>query len=460
MLTFKEVLEDFATTLDALRDFITSIGPVVHTKHQETLEGVARALAPFVIATQLASGDFDLLELPEDMKDQFVQIRATLTRETLNMPPEKVAQFAENLRKLVPVRVVGGKIELDVSHLDAKRILTHHRAAKMAKQEVRLLHESLLMALISRSEWFIAQLVHLFFRKYSDAAGLADPFFSFEMLVSLNTIEDAREALIEHRVEALMRQSLEDWTRFFKEKLKLGMSYLESDTSRISEVFKRRNLIVHNGGKVSRRYLSEVEEHLRPGVNLGDAIEVSPTYLNASIDLIEEKFVLLGAEAWRKLGSAEAEDGRATLLISLALERLKEQRWTVAKAFSFFVMNDKNEPEASRLRSQINYWQSFKWSGEYESIRKEVEASDFSAKGLIFQVAHAAISDNYKKVFEMLPAILSSGELKNEDLQDWPLFQGVREQPEFAPFRLRPPGPPDEAGETQSGEKDDSPTVH
>ena len=82
------------------------------------------------------------------------------------------------------------------------------------------------MAIVSRTEWFVAQLVHLFFRKHPESAGTSEPFFSLESLVSIETIEDAREMLLDQRVEMLMRQSFDDWLRFFREKPKLGMSYL------------------------------------------------------------------------------------------------------------------------------------------------------------------------------------------------------------------------------------------
>jgi hypothetical protein len=124
------------------------------------------------------------------------------------------------------------------------------------------------MALTSRSEWLIAQLVHLFFDTYPSAAGMSEPFFSLDTLASVQTIEDARELLIDHKVESLMRQTFDEWLQFFKTKPGLGMSYIEPDRQRIAEIFKRRNVIVHNGGRVNRIYLQEVEEPLRTGLKL------------------------------------------------------------------------------------------------------------------------------------------------------------------------------------------------
>lgn len=121
-------------------------------------------------------------------------------------------------------------------------------------------------------------------------------------------------------------------------------------------------------------------------------------------------------------------------MLSLAVQRLGECRWLMAREFSFFVMNDKSQLESTRLSGQINYWQSFKWSGKYEEVRAEVEDSDLSAKKPLFQLAHAAIRDDFGEFFKMLPGVLESGELMKNDLMRWPLFQGIRQRPEFAPF--------------------------
>ena len=81
---------------------------------------------------------------------------------------------------------------------------------------------------------------------------MSEPFFSLEDLTALQTINDARSALIDTRVEALMRQSFEDWVKFFADKPKLSMGYLEPYRAQVIEIFKRRNLVVHNGARVTQ----------------------------------------------------------------------------------------------------------------------------------------------------------------------------------------------------------------
>jgi hypothetical protein len=214
----------------------------------------------------------------------------------------------------------------------------------------------------------------------------------------------------------------------FKDKPKLGLGYLESDAAQISEVFKRRNLIVHNGGKVSRRYLDEVEEEFHATAKLGERIEVDPEYLQKAIDVFEKSFILLCAELWKKL--LPSDETRA-LLNRLAMSHLIAGRWEMARGFSIFLMGDKNQSEYVRLCAEINYWQSFKWSGNYSEISGEVEKADFSAKGILFQLAKAAIVGNHTDFLKKLPKALDTGELSTESLKEWPLFQEVRKLPEI-----------------------------
>ncbi|MGB8540719.1 MAG: hypothetical protein WCD49_03685 [Candidatus Acidiferrales bacterium] len=433
MPEFKGVMEDFNTTLDALRDFVAYVGPVLTQRQEQTMNAAGKTAARFHVASLLTDeNDLETSDIEDGVKQSLIAARSILTGAMPGIPADKISEARNKIMGVVPVKIVDGKIQLDCNDPATPELIAHDKAIEKLRKEIRLLRESALMALTSRSEWFVAQLIHLYFDMHPEAAGMSEPFFSLDALTSLQTIDDARDVLIDHKVESIMRLSFEDWLLFFGEKLKLGLSYLQSDKSRLAEIFKRRNLIVHNGGRVSRKYLKEVDAALSAGLKPGDLVEIAPDYLNASIDLIEHQFILVGAELWKKLEPTDPT--RGSLLSSLAVQCLTEQRWMTARGFSYFGMNDKNQSEANRLYCQVNYWQSFKWSGQYDEIRDEVEKADFSAKGPLYQLAHAALTDDFECFFSLLPRVLDSGELLKAQLTSWPLFQGMRLDPRFAPF--------------------------
>jgi hypothetical protein len=463
VLTFESVIRDYFETLDATRDFLATVGPVVLKNHEQASSAAMEVLGPFHTAALMTREDIDTLPIPDEVKEIILKMQSLVRGAEADMAPDKFKEFAADLKKRVPLAIVGGKLELDLDLPVARQILQQERAVEIAAKQVRLLRESALMALVSRTEWFVAQLISLYLRKHPEASGATEPFFSLEMLASLGNVSDAREMLIEHRVEALMRQSFEEWLKFFREKPKLGMSYMDDLKESIVEIFKRRNLIVHNGGRISQRYISEVSDRVRKDLKLGDTIEITTDYLESATNVLEQGLLLLSAELWKKLDASN--EARATLLLEVSVARLAQRRWDVARGLSRFVMNDKNEPEATQLRAKINYWQSFKWPGEYDKIRNEVESSDFTAKGSLFQLAHDAIIDDFKGVFTKLPKLLESGELDRNSLETWPLFQAIRQRPEFNMYRepdrgdgpqvpgSEQPGTRNTAAETQDGKK-------
>jgi hypothetical protein len=434
VIEFKTVLTDFADTMEALREFIAGLGPVLLERRKIAMESFAPLMQRFSSAL-LLTGDVAYMEtIPEEHRAQWNDIIAQVTKLAEKNQPEIRIQFQESLKKIVPVKFTNGKVEVDWDVPEAAEVLPAKRELDSLKNVLRLLHESALMALASRSEWLVAQLLHLYFERFPNAAGGAEPFFSLDTLSALQSIDEARQVLIEHRVEALMRESFPEWMKFFRDRTKLGMGYMSDEVERIEEVFKRRNLVVHNGGRANRRYFKEVREPLRQGVKIGEVVDVGPSYLNSSINLLEHQLVLLTVELWKNLAPNDTD--RGGLLASLAVRCLELQRWTMARGFSFFGMNDKGLPEALRLSNQINYWQSFKWAGEYESVREEIEKADFSAKSPLYRLAHAAIKSDFETCFKLLSGVLERKELSKVDLQSWPIFQELRQQAEYSVYTL------------------------
>lgn len=427
--SLEQIISEFSEALDALRDFVSNVAPVVKEKEEGALKASSELIAPYQVARLLLSPDESLpLEFPEETRNQFDSIRKILTVNHLDLPADKKEELTTILKKLLPIKLVDGKLELDLDQQSFLRIMEKARATQKAEAQVRLLYESALLALTSRSEWFIAQLVHAFFAKFPDTIGPSEPVFSLKDLQEIGSIAEAKAALIETRVDSLMRGSFEDWVAFFKKNPKLGMSYLEGDEPRISEIYKRRNLIVHNGGRISRRYLDGVPTDYRESAKIGETIVVSPEYLQSSIDILEKQFILLGAELWKKL--EPKEEGRGNLLNNCTISHLNQKRWSIAEGLSYFSTNDKGLSEYSRMCGQINLWQSYKWSGRYDKIRNEVEGAELSAKKSVFKLCRLALMSDFDSFFELLPAVMSHGELSAESLASWPIFQEVRLRPE------------------------------
>jgi hypothetical protein len=398
----RDVINNFAESISALREFVSLIGPVLDKTLQETSTQYSRHLIPFLIATLESSTN------PVFTKEYIDKLRALFdgTIEIVNEPSDS------------------DRCLIKVTGPDAKKFQEANKAVNRASAHKPLLYKSSLVSLASTAEWFLSQLIREKFQRYPDSAGIKDKALTLKELEGFGSVEDARRYLIDLRVDEIIRGSLEDWLDFLKTNLQLSMGYLSGTLDELVEVFQRRNVTVHNNGTVHSLYIKKVKDNLRQGVLLGANLPVDVNYLNKAIDLVERTFVLIGAELWKKW--EPNDEDRAILLITVAFERLIGERWSVAESLSYFVKEDKQMPETHRLKGELNYWQAKKWQGAFELVRSEVEAADFSAKDRLFQISRLALLDKTEDFFAMLPSVLDSKHLDLDMLYSWPIFRSIR----------------------------------
>ncbi|MBD1854522.1 MULTISPECIES: hypothetical protein [Leptolyngbya] len=323
--------------------------------------------------------------------------------------------------KSVKVQIHGAGEKAFYSGMDRFRKRTYQKT---------LLYQNALISLVSAVEWFLSQLLHEYFNLHPDAAGIRNRSLTLNELQAIGTVDEARNYLIDLRIEEVLRGSFSDWITFFKEHLKLSMDgYLLKEEIYLIEICQRRNLFVHNGGMVNKIYLNKVTRDLHPEAQIGKEVGISQEYLDQAINRFEKFLSLLCFELWKSLRPTDEERGQA--LIDVAYKNLCSERWSIAESISFFLINDKRLSESSRLTGQINYWQSLKWQDNFDKARKEIEAADFSAKGMIFRLAKLVLLDDEKQCFELLPILLDTGALTEDDLRSWPLFRNIRQTETF-----------------------------
>lgn len=333
-------------------------------------------------------------------------------------------------------------IKIRVSGNDANKFEETLKELGRTGKQTGLLYQSSLMNLTSTVEWFMSQLLHKYFDAYPDAVGSKDNVFSLNDLKAFGSIEDARGYLVDSRVEKILRASLEEWIEFLRQNANLGMGYLEKHKDELTEIFQRRNLIVHNGGIVNSIYLSKVAPSIKGKTKLGAKIRTSRRYVDNAIDLLEQTFVLVAAELWYRQSADQSEE-IAAVLASISFEHLVQERWSVAEGISKFIMSGKGLPEITHLFAKLNYWQAIKWQGRYAEIQHEVEHADFSGKNLVSQLALNALAGRVSEFFVLLPEVIT-GDMKPElvghkityeDLETWPIFRDIRRVAEYETFR-------------------------
>jgi hypothetical protein len=404
-----QALGTFCQNLTALRGFVALIASVLETHRKITYAESADMLMACAIA----------------MKDALPDLK-------MELPADKIAKVRQEFGGEVKLAARDDMYTLEFTPGMEKRLLRGMTALYNASAHHSLLYRSALISLVSAAEWLVAQLIRAYIVKHPNSAGIKDKTMTLSDLQELGSIEDAQNMLIQARIDELMFGSLDDWLKFLHSTMRLSMGYWDKRMDALVEIFQRRNVMVHNNGIVGSSYVKKVAPELREGLDVNASLLIKPEYLEGAIDLVEYSFLLISAELWQDLDFAD--EMRAALLSTIVIERINSERWLVAEGASEFVMRDKKLSERSQLIGKINYWQVLKWQKRFDEVRKNVEETDFSAKGAIYQLARLVLLDRTDEAFTLLPKVVKNEELSVEQLREWPLFREFRKDERVEKF--------------------------
>lgn len=186
------------------------------------------------------------------------------------------------------------------------------------------------------------------------------------------------------------------------------------------------------GGVVNSIYLSKVAPSLRKGIKKGVEIPLTKEYLDERIDYFELYSILITVELWKQL--RPIDEKRSDALSAITYDHLRAKRWPVSESLAFFQMNDKQMPEPYRLIGTLNYWLSMKREGKWESVKAQVEAADFSAKGMRYQLGLLSLQEKSDAFFAMVPRAIRSGDIGPGELGTFPVFEEMRRDNRMSRF--------------------------
>ena len=393
----------FTESLAALREFVELIEPHIEKYHESIMENEPIAMIPMILAMKKLRPSHPFTTVFTEVSEE--RLRGLFDGEIL-----------------IDEGGGEGDFSMKVSGFHAatwRRTLT---MLNRSKAQIDHLYRSSLISLVTTSEWFVSQMITSYHRLFPEMISGRDKVLSLDDVMTFGGIDEVREHLIACRVEDIMRGPFTDWLKFFKEKPKLSASYIDGEMDDLVEIFQRRNLLVHNGGIVNSIYMSRVSSKHRNGLVVGSEIKVDREYLDNATSALEACLILLCAELWKKLDSADLE--RAHVLMTVGYEHMMRERWNIAERCYAFVARDVAQEEASRLASMINQWQCKKWRGE--DIASEVKSYDFSAKERKYILASMVLLEDIEGSLALARELIGSGALTVEDLQEWPLFRDMR----------------------------------
>jgi hypothetical protein len=349
-----------------------------------------------------------------------VPIWEKLSRTTPTTPEEQKAkneEFNKDLAdlhaKLDPIMPPGhtyGCIDAAVSTL------------RSSNRSSRLL-ASLLISLVAEFEVLVSNLFGEIFKMRPAQAISKDRAFGWEFISSHDDLGTMKDRIIDDTVMDMMHKSYTQWL----DKLgTFGVTIPQvARDPKTQEVFQRRHVIVHNGGRASATYLSKVTVEKPPVLN--QRLNVNIRYLETAADRLLATGLVIYSGVAQSMISDPAE--RAVLdhiLAKRVYELLSHRRYqalvTTLESVDLVKLGDEDEARMCK----VNHWLALKRLNRFDECREEVLAWDTTVLEDQYRLARLALLDEIDEGLELIEVLRGTDQLPIDSWAAWPLLEELR----------------------------------
>lgn len=296
-----------------------------------------------------------------------------------------------------------------------------------ARTAMRAIPRASLLGFVSYYDTFLSDLIKALYSTRSELQKHITREVSFAELLNVQDIDELRAIVIEKEIETVLRDNRLEQIGWFKKRFKVPVEQV-AVIDDFLELSERRNLIAHNGGKATNRYLMATGQS---GIAIGEDLGVDGTYLEHAYRVLFEMGVALGQLSWRQVRPDQL-DLADDALSGVGYEMLVLEEFELAiKIFGFAVGLETYSSQHHRFRFVVNLAQSHKWLGDDDQCAEILDSNDWSAAGVPFHLALAILRDDWARAETLMEQVGKSGELPRAAFTDWPLFKTFRDTKEF-----------------------------
>ncbi|MFE2486116.1 hypothetical protein ACFXGR_23020 [Streptomyces mirabilis] len=379
-----------------------------------------------------------------------------LTPDELDELGEAIEWAASSMKKLLEGKSTKGQSSsgnqrFTVNNANVTAALIHlvSEAATSAFTDDDTLRKSLLVTAVSNFEILYGNMAQRIYHVNKSALNDSDYSFSLQELAEFESLDEARQFLIERRVSALMRESVDGWDKWLSRAVKgVSMGSLPVDWPTTREVFARRNLIVHNGGAINRIYLSLTSKGKgNPSdIKVGTLLRVDSDYFSTAVQNLLALGLILVTDVGRKLGKTYADRLNSSLLFHADLA-LKRNAWHTSLAISKYLLTSRLSRK-DNLKAQSINWAARKHICGIDDIRAEVTGWDIG--GLSEEYSHykAVLLGDKQKAIDEVERLLANGKLLSVEVALNPIYAEILDAiPSLSSADAQPSSHPAEANE-------------
>jgi hypothetical protein len=299
-----------------------------------------------------------------------------------------------------------------------------------------LIHRSFLISLISQHDALIGSLVKQIYIQNPGKLDQPEKQFSYKDLLNIGSIEDAKNQVIEKKVDDLVRKSHEEQLEWIASDLKLDAKKFIPQIPDFVEIAQRRHLFVHCDGKVSSQYLTKCLSagyQVKDDITIGHQMEVSKDYLERSFEIVYSVGVKLGIAIWLNIRKQdyEAADKFAS---ELSFDLILNDKYDLAIQILEFALSPhrKQFSESTRRRQILNLAQAYKWKGDHKKCSEILDEYDWKASSDSLRLGESVLRDNFQSAYNFVRKLSHDPEFKKESYYEWPIFRLLRKEKEFA----------------------------
>jgi|GEM_PF-1941931 len=235
---------------------------------------------------------------------------------------------------------------------------------------------------------------------------------------------------VEREVASNLFESIDLFDMVCK-KEKIQIDRLREIRDSFLEIYFRRNIFVHNAGRVNEIYLSKIPEVYKDGMVLGQELLSDTTYIINSINTLFNVLCTLYYEiqASKNPESTEWCDKLSILGFDLMLNGDFEK----AKQIYLYLRKSSFLEFKEKAMYEINYILCLQQVGLDKEARKEIESLDLSIATNDFKIAKLCLEQNFKAVYESLSSDYPTS-FDAKQIRDWPIFINFRESEHYMKF--------------------------
>jgi hypothetical protein len=297
----------------------------------------------------------------------------------------------------------------------------------------KIIPQSLFVSLISQYDAFLNRLLKILFNIRPEYINNSERELTFSQLVEFDSIDSAREYIIEKEVECVLRKSHSEHFDYLEKKLGIPLRKNLPIWQTFIEITERRNLYVHCDGIVSSQYLKVCKDNKCniDEIELNQILYVEPKYFEDAYKCLYELATKLTHTIWRKLIKEDMKDADRKLN-DICYDLINTKDFELADILlDFACKQDYHFNDSSKNVFIVNKALSQYLQDKKENAKEIIESKDWSASSDDFKLAHLILTDSKEDSYELMKKIGKNGEVDKENYKTWPLFSHLRKEEKF-----------------------------